>query len=187
MWRFDMTKKWAYREITVSGRSDARQNGCFLEHRIVAEQKIGRPLRQEEVVHHVDEDRTNNSPENLMVFATRGEHARFHHNGIALLQEDGSYTSPKFVRSVGDEYFVNRCALCGMACRYKYCSESCSQKSRRLVDRPDKETLESLMRTTSIVKIGKMFGVSDNSIRKWAKGYGIPYRRSEIKLSYGNC
>ena len=30
-------------------------------------------------------------------------------------------------------------------------------------------------------QIGNMYGVSDNAIRKWAKGYGLPSRVSDIK------
>lgn len=37
-------------------------------HRIIASQKIGRPLKPTEFVHHIDEDKTNNDINNLMVF-----------------------------------------------------------------------------------------------------------------------
>ena len=50
-------------------------------HRIVAEQKIGRPLREGEVVHHIDGDRHNNAPENLMVFESQAKHAQWHNKG----------------------------------------------------------------------------------------------------------
>lgn len=47
-------------------------------HRIAAEQKLGRPLRKGEVVHHVDGDKHNNDPQNLMIFESQAEHARWH-------------------------------------------------------------------------------------------------------------
>jgi hypothetical protein len=47
------------------------------EHRLVMEQKLGRTLRPGEVVHHIDADRANNDPDNLMVFASNGEHLRY--------------------------------------------------------------------------------------------------------------
>jgi endogenous inhibitor of DNA gyrase (YacG/DUF329 family) len=48
-----------------------------LEHRLVASQKLGRPLEAKEVVHHVNGDKQDNRPENLEVM-TQGEHLRRH-------------------------------------------------------------------------------------------------------------
>lgn len=47
-------------------------------HRIVAEQILGRPLKPGEVVHHIDRNKRNNNPNNLMVFASQREHAEWH-------------------------------------------------------------------------------------------------------------
>jgi hypothetical protein len=47
-------------------------------HRIVAAEKLGRPLKKGEIVHHIDEVKRNNSPENLEVFASQAEHAKLH-------------------------------------------------------------------------------------------------------------
>jgi len=45
--------------------------------------------------------------------------------------------------------------------------------NRRKVDRPSKEELEQLITSTPMTSIAKKYGVSDNSVRKWVKSYGI--------------
>ena len=52
---------------------------------------------------------------------------------------------------------------------------------RRIVDRPDRNTLKQLIREKSFVQIGKDFNISDNGIRKWCKDYNLPTTKKEIK------
>lgn len=59
------------------GHRLADVRGYAYEHRVVAEQKIGRPLVKGEHVHHVDGNKQNNAPENLEVL-THAEHAVEH-------------------------------------------------------------------------------------------------------------
>ena len=50
-------------------------------HRAVMEQVLGRKLRSDEIVHHIDGNKLNNDPSNLMI-VTREEHARIHSEDI---------------------------------------------------------------------------------------------------------
>ncbi|QDH93760.1 HNH endonuclease [Corynebacterium phage StAB] len=61
---------------TGEGKTYAKLHGRH-EHRVVAEGKIGRPLRPGEIVHHVDGDKRNNHPDNLQVM-TQAEHIAIH-------------------------------------------------------------------------------------------------------------
>ena len=53
---------------------DARENGCVLEHRLIAEAVLGRRLESSEVVHHKNKVKDDNRPDNLQVFTSNGEH-----------------------------------------------------------------------------------------------------------------
>lgn len=59
------------------GKTYSKRFGIH-EHRIVAEQILGRKLQPGEVVHHIDGDKRNNSPINLMVLKSQSEHAKLH-------------------------------------------------------------------------------------------------------------
>lgn len=66
----------------------SRSKGVMPVHVLVAEHRIGRFLKEGEVVHHLDRDRYNNSPENLCVMLNK-EHLILHRLlgeiGVAML------------------------------------------------------------------------------------------------------
>jgi hypothetical protein len=64
------------------GHHLADVRGYAYEHRLVAEQMLGRRLRPGEQVHHRDENKENNAPGNLEVVASLAEH-RLRHRSAA--------------------------------------------------------------------------------------------------------
>lgn len=64
----------------------ANKWGFVAQHRLVAEDILGRPLRKGEVVHHHDEVRTNNAPSNLEVM-TQHQHRAHHAKMTALANQ----------------------------------------------------------------------------------------------------
>lgn len=53
------------------------KNGYVHEHVMIMERIIGRRIKRSEVVHHKDEDKTNNNPSNLELM-TRSQHCAHH-------------------------------------------------------------------------------------------------------------
>lgn len=139
-----------------------RMYGWVYEHRVVAEEFLGRPLRKDEEVHHLDENKTNNHPENLLVL-TQSQHQKLH----------------GWMRRMGIDpktYPTKLCECCGIVLSVEqttYCNPKCQALGRRKVERPNQEQLEADMLIMSMVKVGEKYGVSDNAVRKWCKQYGI--------------
>lgn len=66
------------------------------------------------------------------------------------------------------------CENCGNEkSRYGKLCRKCTNLKNRKVFRPSKEELNMLIQELSMVAIGKKFGVSDNSVRKWCVYYNI--------------
>lgn len=66
----------------------ANKAGLVYEHQIMAEAKLRRELKPEEVVHHNDRDRHNNSFDNLIVFKTIADHTAYHAGRDIVLDGD---------------------------------------------------------------------------------------------------
>lgn len=147
--------------------------GWIYEHIHLGEKIIGRPLNEKEVVHHLDGNRSNNRIENLLVLE-RSQHKKLHEwldRGAPFDESEGMNR----VNSV--ESKVNRyCKVCSATLQAKqkeYCSTECAGYDRQKVDRPSKEELRILIEDNSWLALGRMFGVSDNAVRKWARSYGL--------------
>jgi hypothetical protein len=50
---------------------------AVMEHRLIMSRLLGRPLLRQEVVHHIDHNRANNTPENLVLTSSH-DHAALH-------------------------------------------------------------------------------------------------------------
>ena len=69
----------------------ARQNGYVLEHILVAEQMLGRPLTETEEVHHINRVRSDNDPKNLRIYANHLDHwMTEHYEDVARARDAAS-------------------------------------------------------------------------------------------------
>lgn len=75
----------------------------------------------------------------------------------------------------------NTCKTCNTNTYNKYyCSDKCCKLAKRKIDRPEKEKLIKLLQINNWTQTAKIFGVSDNAVRKWAKQYNIDTNRKNL-------
>lgn len=169
-----MTPSNGYMMVYIPNHHRATTSGMVYVHILVAEEKLGRPLKPEEVVHHINRNRADNRPENLIVFASGNDHSSFHMGGKIYFDDEGVAHTIK----VSETY---HCKLCGKKITGGaiYCKD-CYNKIQS-ENKPPREVLKQKIRTQPFVSIGKEFGVSDNGVRKWCKSYNLPFKTYEIK------
>lgn len=168
-----------YEYIIDKTHPRANRDGSVYLHIIIAEKILGRYLLPEEVVHHKDLDKLNNDPSNLIVFATKSDHTRFHMNGcdeaILSLNANGVYIcveNPSVCIDCGTKITkgATRCV-------------DCASKHERKVDRPSSDELFNLLIlfNGNFTEVSKKYGVSDNAIRKWCDAYNLPRKSRDYK------
>lgn len=168
-----------YEYIIDKSHPRANADGAVYVHMIVAEQKLGRRLLPEEFVHHRDLNKLNNDPNNLMIFASNGDHARFHmsrcNEEMLSLNSNGAYVCAE------KKYYCIDCGIeitrDGIRCK------ECSHKHSRRVNRPSSNELLNILLDLkgNFTKAGEKFGISDNAVRKWCDSYGLSRRSIDYR------
>jgi hypothetical protein len=130
-WRRDAERKLVHKAgyLLVWAPDHPRaHNGRVFEHILVMEAKLGRALRPEEFVHHKDENKQNNHPDNLEI-KDNPEHARWHMRNDPARQRKPRVTLQ--CAQCGREYQVPQHKVNPKNPREqsKYCSRSCRSRA----------------------------------------------------------
>lgn len=156
---FKLNKSLGYMYAYAPGHELADEAGFIYEHRLKMVRHIRRNLYPDEVVHHKDRNRANNSLDNLQLM-TNSEHTRLH-----MIEDKGAV-------------FENRMCKCGNTFEVthisdrKYCSPRCAKKFNRKFE-IDAKDLAKLVWSIPTTEIAKMPGVSDKAVSNRCKSLGI--------------
>lgn len=128
--------------------------GCGLVylHRLIVENDLGRLLKRDEIVHHIDGDEHNNKISNLEVL-TVADHNKLHKAVLKRIK----------CRACKEYFLPYRSSM-------KSCSISCGAKRPMKIS---KKVLASLIKKEPITKIAEKYGVSASAVIKWCKKLNI--------------
>lgn len=121
-------------------------------------------------LHHINGNHNDNRLENLQILCPNCHSLTENFNGKKLKKEQ-KYC-PDCGRPINSK--STYCRECGPKHSNKCCKVA-------LEDRPSKEELLEMIKTKTFVDIGKQYGITDNSVRKWCKNYGLPSTKYELK------
>lgn len=178
-----------YRIVYMPKHERAFTNGTVYEHVLVAEKILGRKIKPCEVIHHKDFNRLNNSADNLIVFASKSEHVRFHSNGcdqgLLIALDDGAYECAE-IRHKYDNYH-DSCPVCA---GIKSITAAMCQACRRADNAkniPSKGDLldEIFSCNGNFESVARRHGVTSNTVRKWCRRYGMTHISSCYKKDQG--
>lgn len=121
---------------------------------------------------HIDGNNENNQLSNLRIICPNCHAQTDHYRGRNTQYHKKLKESQCYCKCGKLKYKNSKlCRECNGKLPKYYC---------RKVDRPKQDKLLELIKTTPFIKIGKMYGVTDNTVRKWCKSYGLPYKKKDI-------
>jgi len=150
-----MSRPDLYIMIRAPRHPMAVKGGVVAEHRLVMCQKLGRLLLPDEIVHHLNGDRSDNRPENL-VLTNAMEHLHVYHRRPA---QAGPCASCK---TLAAHYIKGMCP-------------SCYARSRAPHPQAEQQwwhlNLMALLAVHGCRELAKLMNVSPTSIERWRRGY----------------
>lgn len=146
MWNIEkVISKGDYNYVYVPNHPFATKNGYVLEHRVVMENHLGRLLNSEEIVHHKNDCKKDNSIDNLQVM-NRIEYLRYHGFlvGKRMVELKCPTCNKIFIKS------RNKTSLVIKSKKLNFCSHKCSSE------------FNSLRKTTNME-----LAISENIVREF--------------------
>ena len=126
------TRDDGYISIKCPAHHRANKWGFVYAHVLVAEKKIGRPLRPSEKIHHINGNPSDNRPENLFICGDTKEHLEIHRRQNNILKgcnPDEEKICSK-CNSVLPKNLFSPSSSRGKRCLSSMCKKCCAEDQR---------------------------------------------------------
>lgn len=122
-------------------------------------------------IHHIDGNYLNNNINNLQVLCPNCHSLTYNYRSLNNSTRNRTISRKTYCIDCKKEISPGslRCVSCAAKAKIK----------EKVISR---EELKNLIRTLPFTKIGDMFNVTDNAIRKWCIYYNLPSKKKDIKL-----
>lgn len=150
--------------VKLPGHHLADVRGYVYEHRLVAEQKLGRQLLKGEIPHHINGIKTDNRPENIEVVESIFAH-RVRHRSAGRVTRQNPHDENEFI-------------TCGCGCGEMFAKFDSSGRPRKFISghnphdaQAEQDVLDAIAdgrvhRTTLAARVGKPVAVIAQSLSK---------------------
>lgn len=117
-------------------------------------------------IHHINGNNSDNNIDNLQLLCPNCHALMDNYRGRKNKKEKKRY----FCKKCGKE--ITRYSKSGL------CVICCKKNNKNFLN---KEKLKKILKKYNFTKVGKMYNVSDNAVRKWCKKYGLSTHIKDYK------
>lgn len=129
-----------------------------------------------------------NDKDDLFSYNDLSEIYKVHRDTIEDINKGLSWHNSKLMYPLKErnKNKIKNCIICGKEiknsksnmCKSCYCEQNKKNFDNIPIDR---DGLKKLIRENSFLSIGKIFGITDNGVRRWCDKYNLPRKTSDIK------
>ena len=191
--------KSGYILVYLPSHPHANNAGYVREHRLVMERVLGRLLRPEEVVHHKNDDSSDNRPENLELFERNSHHLKatlsgkcpkWTPSGVDRIRravsrprkslDQSEQVVAMYLAGTSVAEIQQSSGLCSEAIRLRVIHAGHKTRPRggpKTVPIPPPDELLRMYNQMPMLEIAERLGCAESSVHRYLKLYGIQTRR----------